>query len=393
MRKMLFRLMGGYRRASLFALKLRGHDERSLAEERVVTGKVWDDFCDDLRAAGATLAFPGAPNDVENLTEGYRYLTRLMRAGLENFLEFNDPAAPVLRRMVHETVKMGADNPDNYYQNCAISGAMTYRIRGTRGTVAQLNFGTQKGNYGEGEGGMPPTGRLDALNMEIAADGTFEILVSCERPASGNWLPMEPETNLLIVRQTFLDRETEQIADLTVERIDGDSAPTPLTAQRLDEALEQTTTLVAGASVLFAKWARDFQQHTNELPMFDQEVSNKAGGDPNIRYYHSHWRLAPDEALVIEVTPPECQFWNFQLNNYWMESLDYRYFRVHTNKHLAKYEPDGSVRVVVAHQDPGLPNWIQTVGHDQGTMCWRWIHAESAPQPRTRVVKLRDLRA
>ena len=270
---------------------------------------------------------------------------------------------------------------------------MTYRIRGTRGTVAQLNFGTQKGNYGEGEGGMPPTGRLDALNMEIAADGTFEILVSCERPASGNWLPMEPETNLLIVRQTFLDRETEQIADLTVERIDGDSAPTPLTAQRLDEARKQTTTLVAGASVLFAKWARDFQQHTNELPMFDQEVSNKAGDDPNIRYYHSHWRLAPDEALVIEVTPPECQFWNFQLNNYWMESLDYRYFRVHTNKHLAKYEPDGSVRVVVAHQDPGLPNWIQTVGHDQGTMCWRWIHAESAPQPRTRVVKLRDLRA
>ena len=46
--------------------------------------------------------------------EGYRYLSRLLRAGLEAFLEFADPRAPVLRRMVHETVKMGSDNPGGY---------------------------------------------------------------------------------------------------------------------------------------------------------------------------------------------------------------------------------------------------------------------------------------
>ena len=42
-------------------------------------------------------------------------------------------------------------------------------------------------------------------------------------------------------------------------------------------------TLVAGAPLLFAKWARDFQKHTNELPMFDPEVSLAAGGDPKYR--------------------------------------------------------------------------------------------------------------
>ena len=50
-----------------------------------------------------------------------------------------------------------------------------------------------------------------------------------------------------------------------------------------------------------------------------------AGGDPNIRYYHSYWRLPAGMALRIRVRPPPCRCWNFQLNNHWMESLDYRY--------------------------------------------------------------------
>ena len=100
----------------------------------------------------------------------------------------------------------------------------------------------------------------------------------------------------------------------------------------------------------------------------------------------------PDEALVVEATPPECDYWNFQLTNHWLESLDYRYFQVHVNKHTAAYEPDGSVRVVVAHEDPGVPNWLTTTGHAQGGMCWRWIRAVENPVPQTRVVKLEELR-
>lgn len=112
---------------------------------------------------------------------------------------------------------------------------------------------------------------------------------------------------------------------------------------------------------MFAKWARDFQRHSNQLPLFDQKLSDSVGGDPNIRYYHSHWALAEDEALVgrtasgvgngssvtfnlinftpspsfaqvINASPPPCRTWNFQVNNYWMESLDYRYHRIHVNK-------------------------------------------------------------
>ncbi len=41
-----------------------------------------------------------------------------------------------------------------------------------------------------------------------------------------------------------------------------------------------------------------------------------------------------------------------------MESLDYRYFTIHKNKHTTRLSPDGTARLAVAHRDPGVPNFI-----------------------------------
>ena len=152
------------------------------------------------------IEFPGArPRDPFNQAEGYRYLSRLTRGGLMAFVEYSDPRAPVLHRVAHETVKLGADNPDNYYQTAAIQGDFDYRISGRRNNVKYLSFGTQAGHYGQG-GGMPPTGYIEAADIETDADGRFELIVS-STPSEGNWLPMQSDTGTLIVRQTFLDRE------------------------------------------------------------------------------------------------------------------------------------------------------------------------------------------
>lgn len=389
MRKLLIGALDAFRRAETLWLALRGQTPKSEAERRLLSGQSWEEFCDTLKAAGAALKFPGTPQDPFSQAEGYRYLSRLIRAGLEGFIEDADPRAPVLKRVVHETVKMGADNPDNYYQNASISGSYEYRIYGNRGTVRYLSFGTQAGHYGQG-GGMPPTGFLNASDLMIDPTGDFEIAVSCTKKP-GNWLSMQKETGLLIVRQTFADRKVETPARLQVRRIDGPSLPEPLSPELVEQGLRNAAMLVAGASLLFSKWARDFQAHTNQLPRFDQQVSDRAGGDPQIAYYHSHWRLGPDEALVIEAQPPRCDFWNFQLNNYWMESLDYRHFNIHINSSQATLLPDGSLRIIVAHRDPGLPNWLTTAGHAQGTMLFRWVRADSTPVPATRVLQFAEL--
>jgi hypothetical protein len=94
---------------------------------------------------------------------------------------------------------------------------------------------------------------------------------------------------------------------------------------------------------------------------------------------------------VIETPVPECEVWNLQLDNYWMESLDYRYLRAHVNSHSAKYEPDGSLKVVIAARDPGTANFLDTAGHRSGTTLLRWTCAKSHPVPRCTVTNLAAL--
>ena len=92
-------------------------------------GSTWADFCDSLKEAGQLLDRELAPQNPFDRAQGYRYLARMLRAGLESFLEYGDPAFPVLRCPVHENIKMGADNPDNYYQNAPVDAQYDYRIR------------------------------------------------------------------------------------------------------------------------------------------------------------------------------------------------------------------------------------------------------------------------
>lgn len=361
------------------------------SEERVSSGKSWDEFCDALKEAGRVVQSAEAPNDAFNRAEGYRYLTRMLRAGLESFLEHGDPAFPQLRCPCHTTIKMGADNPDNYYQSTSLDPQYDYKIQGNRGTVDYLGFGTVINRYSTG-GGMKTTGFLDSSEIELDANGNLEIIVS-QKEHKGNWLPMGPETNSLNVRQTFQDRINELRAEITIERIGADQdRPAPLSAEKLDHGLAGAARFVRGTTQLFENWSESFVPTMNELPPADQAYCQSIGGDPNIFYFHSAWELADDEVLVLEADKiPECQTWNFQLDNWWMESLDYRYHTIHINKHTAKYEANGGVRLIISHTDPGLPNWVETAGHNLGTMCWRWIGASEHPPVKATVMKLADL--
>ncbi len=393
MKKLLAFILSVQKKRALRTLKRKGLTPEQEAAEAVVTGRVWEEFCDTLKDAGGSILGFDSPDDPFTRAEGFRYLSRLVRAGLENFIEGGDPEAPVLRRLAHETVKLGNDNPDFYYRNAVIDGRKKYRLIGTLGTTPYIIFSTQDGDYAESGGAsMPLAGQLTTEEMIIGPNGEVEIILSNEQEGE-NWLRTTPETKMVMVRELFGDRSREVPSNLRLEPLDGAARPTPISAAQLENGLQKAGQLVAGASLMFAKWSRDFSKTTNRLPRFDQAKSDAAGGDPLMAYYHSYWHLSPGKALVVEAEPPECVTWNFVLSNHWLESLDYRYAQIHVNKHTAFYRPNGSVRIIIASEDPSLPNWLNPLGHAFGSMCFRWNRADSHPQPRIFEVDLDDLQA
>jgi len=391
MRKILAFILKIQKQSAAWKLRRRGLSPEEAASENIISGKSWDDFCNLLKDAGGSILGFDSPMDSLTRSEGFRYLSRLTRAGLENFVEGGNTGAPVLRRLVHETVKMGNDNPDFYYQSAVIDGRRRYRIIGNLGTTPFLIFSTQEGDYSDSAGAsMPIAGQLSTDEMLIGENGRIEIILSNEREGE-NWLRTTPDTKMLMVRELFGDRDRERTSVLRVEALDKSTDSEVLESRHLEDGLNRAGQLVAGASLMFARWSREFAGTTNQLPRFNQERSDAAGGDPLMAYYHSYWSLKPGRALVVEATPPECATWNFVLSNHWLESLDYRYSQIHVNKHTSYYRSDGSVRILICHENPELPNWLHPQGHDFGGMCFRWNRADSYPQPTIREIDIKQL--
>ena len=289
-----------------------------------------------------------------------------------------------------ETQKFGIDNPDQLYQWARLSGRYRYRLHGPRGTAAYMGIGVYAGSAGRG--GRRTVAHRNADELGPGADGGIDLVMG--PPDSGdNHINLPPDTTTLLVRQTMNDVVNEEPAGLVLERLDSQGPPESLTPQRVARGLERAAAQITGSLRMFTALSNFWATQPNVLHPMDEAMARGSFGDPDLYYSGGYWKVAEDEALIIEFTPPPCRYWGFLLCNYWAESLDYRYRPVSTNKHRATYRDDGSVQLIVAHRDPGVPGstWLDTEGHVEGTMTLRWLLADSTPVPKPRLCRVDDL--
>lgn len=258
----------------LVILKTTGAEDKidkSEARRVVEDGSIWAELCDNIKAAGEVVLNEGRYPQVtlQDKVEGYRYLSRLVRGGLSGMVENADVFFPRMLP-IPDQVKIGCDNPLNWYGSCVVRGDLTYRIWGNRGTVHYLSIGALQGAFPGAKANVAQevTADTDASDLQESSqygidntqlitdeDGNFELFLCAQRPEGcTNWLRIDRDTTRLCVRQTFLDAETEVHANLKIECLEsrGKTRP-PITAEQLVKQFRAVNLFVHG---VVRKWSR-----------------------------------------------------------------------------------------------------------------------------------------
>lgn len=342
----------------------------------------WAAFTELLGDADSILEWDGLELDDLDRAEGLRYLARLLSVAVDAQLGTRSARHPSFQLLSNG---FGMDNPDNHYLGAPVHAALDYRIRGGVGTLSYLSFAAQSQNFSRAERITGGAGHLHGGELEVDGDGRFEIAVS-RHPQPGNWLRMADDTTLVLARQTRADPATEQWVDLEIECTSTtEEAPPPLEPAAVSNRLAMVALYAAGASRWFVEWVSPWIERPNRFEHADPEEQRTMGGDPNILAQSGYWTLAPGESLEVAFRPPRCAYWNIQLANIWAESLDPRR-PVWRNHRTATVDADGVARFVVAPEDPGVPNWLDTAGHRHGLMHIRFVDADERPLAQTRLL-------
>ena len=354
--------------------------------------ETWDAFCEDLKRAGNQLIRDDLPLDELDAAEGLRYLSRLVRTGLERNVEGADPADAYLYALCDERIKgFGGDNPDTRYFGASISGDYSYRLTGDFRSCSYFTLMTT--GFDE-QGAYRITGSLDGNALPASQNGPIEITIrrGDGQGTASHTLSTTRDTRSLLVRCTFDDAVAKQKLRLALSRADASGAPGQCAYEPISKGLLETAKFVRSTAETWASQSVALRKNFNHLPLQDPERIRRMGGDPNIFYYSAAWSVAEDAFLVIHLpTIPTCTTWGLQINNLWTESLDYTQAPIHLNKTSAHSDPDGGVTIVVSERDPGRPNWLRTLGHRTGTANFRLMGAKEPVVAEVRVVARAEL--
>jgi len=331
------------------------------------------------------------------LAEGFDYWAQVLTFGLRREFHYGDPRHPMFHRIGLDT-KIGFDNPDNVYQIAKIDPGRTYRVTGTRGTAQFLELSVSVGFPGVV---VPPrtVSKLDTTELVSEPDGTLEVIVGGP-PQPRNWLAVDDEATSVLVRQVFGEWRDDDIpGDFRIVPVDETwhgTRSAVLDPSELIRRLEATATFVETQTRYWLDYAaglRDRIAPNNfEAPGL-QGVQLTEVNAARAFFCWGRYELEPGQALIVEIdAPPPEAYLGFHLVNHWLQSLDYVGRITSLNGRQALADPDGRIRYVLAHDDPGVPNWLDIGGHPVGGMLFRTALTSSATQPISRLVEAKHVR-
>jgi len=291
-----------------------------------------------------------------------------------------DPGRPAFVPWVTPTRRWMDNGFDSVYWMAPVDGRHRYRVSGRRGDECYLSL-----TLYAGDPGSPQTVLLNRnhVDLQIANGAGFS-------------LDMDPPDGAcyIITRQYFTKPSSDVAGTFSIEVLDGPAPDLIATDARWGAA---TSFLRAMTRPAPAGGPPPAYVSTTANVMGDPSAWDGSGGGrgtPDQTYALGPYDLGPDEALVMDVKFPPCAYASAALWNRFSQTVDRRFHRSTINHTEAVCDPSGWSRLVVAHRDPGVPNWLDTGGRSRGTVFWRFLLAERPPPPIIcRVVELAAVRS
>lgn len=358
----------------------------------------WYEFCDGLKDAGDLVFKDANPPAALHRADAMRFLTQNLGQAFDLAFETRDPAYPQIHQLCTPTRKLGGDVADFTYRQAWIDGGNVYKITGRRGTARWFNVtvqgprpetipGTDSPSLHEPFGDIPEA-NIFGHQLKTDHDGNFELFIGGPE-RDENWLPTTPGSRKLFIREAF-DAWFETPTALTIERIGMDGPRPPAGPEAMIDAMSWAGAFLTGAM-------RDWPEHSwnHSGGVCDPAYPNRfppekvADTDADVKRgrmaAHMVWRLEPDQALIVEMDDHD-GFWVFGMGGVFAGSLDFLYRAVSYTPARAAVDGDGVVRFVIAHDDPGIHNWLDTQGFSDGNLTYRNLMSRNAATFRTQLV-------
>ncbi|MBK6286733.1 MAG: DUF1214 domain-containing protein [Gammaproteobacteria bacterium] len=334
----------------------------------------------------------------DDVVGAHRALMHVLEGGLGGMFE-SDPAHPDFRRIVTPSRKFTGDNSDAIYFDAPVSADHRYTVRGNTDGAVYVSITIEAGTA-DGSLGTRTVGVINDTLFDVDADGNFTIRLGGE-PAPCNWIALPPDASRITTRHYYEEERTASDNPAHYPRlcITADDVSTPPSPP--DDAT------VAGGIRRAAQFVRSRTLGMPPMskvqpPPFLSLVPNQfpapvLPGNMGLAAFDAAYSMAPfflgpDQALVITGRWPPCRFANVCLWNRFQQTLDYANRSVTLNRRQTRLERDGSFRIVLAHQDPGGGNWLDTEGRAFGLVFWRFFLPEGAIEtPRAELVAFADL--
>lgn len=347
--------------------------------------KAWTAFVESLAEAGRRMERAAQALSPEEQADGFRALARALANQLGR-LEVDD-AKPELAPFNLWRQKFYMDNPDCLYWVAEIASGGCYRIEGSARNAAFTSLNVYAGAGLEAQ----TVARLTSDDLDLDEEGRFCVTLGGDRAdAKGQWAAIPASANMVWVRQ-FYDDPAAMDGDCRITRLDPVAPPAIIEAGRFARRLARMGATLDQASKVLARSA----SHEAEPPNSIREWSEMQGGavytEPGIHYQRGAWSLQPGEALVIEGKAVPARHASVLLYSRFLNSLDYRSRQVSLAGPRFQTAPDGSFRIIIAGDDPGAPNWLDTEGRPYGLYVIRWLQPTVAPDlPTVGVVPLAE---